>query len=102
MGGDLEEMASELFYNAARETWKEREGFGKVVAPNDSFTAVRYIEVPAGVQLGLAANSDGVGTKPEIAQRLGKFDTLGFDLVAMVCEDAARLGAHPVMVTNTL
>ena len=50
----------------------------------------------------LITGDDGVGTKMEVAERLGKFDTLGADLVAMVADDAICLGAEVVSITNTL
>ena len=34
----------------------------------------------------LATSTDGVGTKTEIARAIGKYDTIGEDLVAMVVE----------------
>lgn len=50
----------------------------------------------------LVTGDDGVGTKMEVAERLGKFDSLGADLVAMVADDAICLGAEVVSMTNTL
>lgn len=50
----------------------------------------------------LITGDDGVGTKIEVAERLGKFDTLGADLLAMVADDAVCLGAEVVSITNTL
>ena len=50
----------------------------------------------------LVTGDDGVGTKMEVAERAGKFDSLGADLVAMVADDAVCLGAEVVSITNTL
>jgi phosphoribosylformylglycinamidine cyclo-ligase len=47
-------------------------------------------------------NFDGVGTKVEIAERVGKHDTIAFDLFAMVCDDASIRGAEPVAVGSVL
>ncbi len=44
----------------------------------------------------LALHSDGVGTKVLVAQRLGKYDTVGIDCVAMNVNDLICLGAEPV------
>ena len=41
----------------------------------------------------LATSTDGVGTKTEIARWLGKYDTIGEDLVAMVVDDLVVCGA---------
>jgi phosphoribosylformylglycinamidine cyclo-ligase len=48
----------------------------------------------------LATSTDGVGTKVVIAQRLGRYDTVGIDLVAMVVDDLAACGAEPLFLTD--
>jgi len=50
----------------------------------------------------LATSTDGVGTKVVIAQRMGKFDTIGIDLVAMVVDDLVVCGAEPLFMTDYL
>ena len=47
-------------------------------------------------------NSDGVGTKALVAHRMGRYETLGYNLVAMVADDACCLGAEPTSMVNTL
>ena len=44
----------------------------------------------------LAAATDGVGTKVEIARQLGRLDTVGIDLVAMCANDVVCTGAEPL------
>lgn len=44
----------------------------------------------------LYATTDGVGTKAEIAWKLGKFDTIGIDCVAMSVDDLVVSGATPL------
>ena len=48
----------------------------------------------------LATSTDGVGTKTEIARWLGKYDTIGEDLVAMVVDDLVVCGAEPLFMTD--
>jgi phosphoribosylformylglycinamidine cyclo-ligase len=44
----------------------------------------------------LVASTDGVGTKTAIAAAVGRFDTIGIDLVAMCADDVACTGAEPL------
>ena len=48
----------------------------------------------------LATSTDGVGTKVMIAQRYGRHDTIGIDLVAMVLDDLVVCGAEPLFMTD--
>jgi phosphoribosylformylglycinamidine cyclo-ligase len=48
----------------------------------------------------LATATDGVGTKVVIAQRLGRYRTVGIDLVAMVVDDLVTCGAEPLFMTD--
>ncbi len=53
--------------------------------------------VPAGYREPvLVASTDGVGTKTAIAAAVGRFDTIGIDLVAMCVDDIACTGAEPL------
>jgi phosphoribosylformylglycinamidine cyclo-ligase len=54
------------------------------------------LAIPAGfAEPVLVTATDGVGTKTEIARRLGRLDTLGIDLVAMCADDVVCHGARP-------
>jgi phosphoribosylformylglycinamidine cyclo-ligase len=44
----------------------------------------------------LIAATDGVGTKTVIASAVGRFDTIGIDLVAMCADDVVCTGAEPL------
>ena len=52
-------------------------------------------KIPNNKNLFLAASTDGVGTKLEIANELNKFNTIGVDLVAMSVNDLIVQGAKP-------
>ncbi|MBT0566319.1 phosphoribosylformylglycinamidine cyclo-ligase [Williamsia sp. CHRR-6] len=48
----------------------------------------------------LASSTDGVGTKLAVAQAMGKHDTVGRDLVAMVVDDLVVCGAEPLFLQD--
>jgi phosphoribosylformylglycinamidine cyclo-ligase len=65
-------------------------GFGGLFA----LDASRY-EQPV-----LVSSTDGVGTKVDLARRLGILDTVGRDLVAMVVDDLVVTGAEPLFFND--
>lgn len=48
----------------------------------------------------LATSTDGVGTKVAVAQAMGVYDTIGWDLVGMLVDDLVVTGAEPLFVTD--
>jgi phosphoribosylformylglycinamidine cyclo-ligase len=50
----------------------------------------------------LAAATDGVGTKLEIARISGRLDTVGIDLVSMCADDVVCTGAEPLFFLDYL
>jgi phosphoribosylformylglycinamidine cyclo-ligase len=53
--------------------------------------------IPAGYREPLLiASTDGVGTKTALAASVGRFDTIGIDLVAMCADDVVCTGAEPL------
>src|SRR4249919_1597407 len=61
------------------------------------------LELPSGyARPVLVSATDGVGTKTEIARQLGRFDTIGRDLVAMCADDVVCHGARPWLFLDYL
>jgi phosphoribosylformylglycinamidine cyclo-ligase len=61
------------------------------------------IRLPAGYQNPiLMMTTDGVGTKLELARQTGRWDGVGYDLVAMVIDDLAAAGARPLGLVDYL
>ncbi len=55
------------------------------------------VELPEGyTRPVMMLSTDGVGTKLEIARRTGRWDGVGYDLVAMCVDDLAAAGATPL------
>ncbi len=50
----------------------------------------------------LVQTSDGTGTKMELAEKLGVYESIGRDLLAMVADDAVCTGAEVLGISNTL
>ena len=59
------------------------------------------IRVPPGyVKPVLMMSTDGVGTKAELARVTGLIEGLGYDLLAMVGDDIAAVGAMPIAMQD--
>jgi phosphoribosylformylglycinamidine cyclo-ligase len=55
------------------------------------------VAIPSGYREPLIVSStDGVGTKTALASALGRWDTIGIDLVAMCADDVVCTGAEPL------
>lgn len=98
----LGDECSEIAYKACLETFANREGgFDQPLTWEGGFTnPVQISDLTPGSCL--VKNSDGVGSKALVAQRMDKYDTLGYDLIAMNADDSACIGAEPFVGTNTL
>lgn len=91
-GVDLEgaERHTRAIADAVVATWSDDVigGFGGFAAG---------IRIPEGMKNPvLMMSTDGVGTKLEIARKAGRWEGVGFDLVAMCVDDLAAAGARPL------
>ncbi len=99
-GVDIEagDNASRIAYKYAKTTFASRKGMiGGPATDEGSFAGLIDMRDFYIVQC-----DDGVGTKIEIANRIGKYDTLGYDLLAMVADDAVCLGAETISISNII
>ena len=51
-------------------------------------------------RLGVAFGTDGVGTKMVVAERLGRYETIGIDCIAMNVNDLVCVGAEPIALVD--
>jgi phosphoribosylformylglycinamidine cyclo-ligase len=101
---DTSEQAAKLLYRAARASWgRRRLRLGEVLTPYDDYSGVRAIDagqLPPGTFMGLT--SGAIGAKATLAARAGRYDSLAFDLLAAVCDEAVTRGGEPVVVSSLL
>jgi phosphoribosylformylglycinamidine cyclo-ligase len=92
------DKCSELAYAAAKKTFASRaKMIGRPVNIEGGFTGALDFG-----NFYMVFNSDGVGSKMMVGAAIGKYDTLGYDLLAMVADDAVCVGAETVAITNTI
>jgi phosphoribosylformylglycinamidine cyclo-ligase len=85
--------------SAIAQTWSQTTFSDSSAAENANADFSHRIPTPSGP---IAITSDGIGTKVEIAERMERYDTLGFDLVAMVVDDLVAGGSRPIALSNIL
>ncbi|MGF1573935.1 MAG: phosphoribosylformylglycinamidine cyclo-ligase [Sumerlaeia bacterium] len=89
-----------LTYEKAGVSIKEGDAFVERIAAKNKgiggFSGLFPLNVEGMKNPTLLASTDGVGTKLLIAQQLGKLDTIGIDLVAMVLNDLVVPGGLPL------
>jgi len=85
--------------SAIAQAWAQTTFFSSYTAEQSNADFSHTVPTPSGP---IAITSDGIGTKVEIAERMGRYDTLGFDLVAMVVDDLIAGGSRPIALSNIL
>jgi len=96
---DLGNRCSRRAFDLSKMTFKNRQGkAGAVVMDVDGLFS-NMLDFN-GVKIGIA--SDGIGTKIELAERTGLYQTLGYDLLAMVADDLAAGGFEPTSISNII
>jgi phosphoribosylformylglycinamidine cyclo-ligase len=94
----LGDECSRLAYAAAKASFSGRSGM--IGAP-----AILEGGFSGALDMGdffLVQNDDGVGSKSMIASAMGRYDKMGWDLLAMVVDDAICVGAEVISVSNTV
>jgi phosphoribosylformylglycinamidine cyclo-ligase len=87
---DAGEKAVELMRSAVEAT-RRPEVLGGLGGFASAMSLPRGLREPV-----LVSSTDGVGTKTAIAMALGRYDTIGHDLVAMCADDLVCAGAEPL------
>jgi phosphoribosylformylglycinamidine cyclo-ligase len=72
----------------------------EVVGGIGGFAGLMRLDLQRWKKPLIAASTDGAGTKTALAQLLGRHDTIGQDLVAMVVDDLVVCGAEPLLVQD--
>lgn len=96
---DLGNLCSKDAFNWAKKTFPNRSNKAGAAALKVDGVFSNMLQF-GDQRIGIA--SDGIGTKIELAERTGIYDTLGFDLVAMVADDLATAGFEPTNISNII
>ncbi|QDA32243.1 phosphoribosylformylglycinamidine cyclo-ligase [Thermococcus indicus] len=98
-GVDDEKTAKALrsIIGLAKETFQFRRG--KIGEPSE---IGHYAALMDFGRFYLAMTTDGVGTKVLVAEAVGKFDTIGIDMIAMNVNDLLCVGAEPLALVDYL
>lgn len=103
---DASNVASQIAANVCQETWEYRHGlFGTPSAFSGEFISTKRLvtdEIRQRPDVSMVCGVDGTGTKPEIAELMQMFHTLGRDLVAMAIDDNPVEGGEAVLLNNGL
>lgn len=93
---DKKSLAVKSLVSQLNKTLRFRKKVGESVLKIGHFSGLIRIDDTRA----LAVSTDGVGTKILVAQALGKYDTIGIDLVAMNVNDIICVGAEPLTMVD--
>ncbi len=74
-----------------------RRGVGEPVLTNHYASAVTLLPL---CDLLITITTDGVGSKIMVAEKVGRFDTIGIDCVAMNVNDLIAVGSQPIAMVD--
>src|SRR5262245_26080050 len=93
---DAAQRAKQLMTAAVRSTYGP-EVLAGIGAFGGMFSAARLKDMAEPV---LVASTDGVGTKTKVTAYMGRWDTIGHDLVNHCVNDILAQGAHPLFMLD--
>src|SRR5205807_6719787 len=71
---------------------------GRPVLENGFYAAIHDL----GGGLGAAISTDSVGTKALVAEAAGRYESIGYDCVAINANDVLSVGARPIALVDYL
>jgi phosphoribosylformylglycinamidine cyclo-ligase len=96
---DLESLAIKAIVSQVKKTLSYRRGkVGESPIGLGHFAGL----IKISDERALAVSADGVGSKILVAEMLGKYDTIGIDLIAMNANDIICVGAEPLTLVDYL
>lgn len=98
MSQESKDVMSQELWKMTKETWKDKEIYQGSLSGYDCPRYLNLLET--GTRMGLT--SEGVGSKIHLASEVNEFGSIGHDLLAMVLDDVARLGATALGMTTTI
>ncbi|MCO4820718.1 MAG: hypothetical protein KC469_01530 [Flavobacteriaceae bacterium] len=96
---DLGNLCSKDAFGWAKQTFSNRNKKAGALALDVDGVFANMLQF-GNQRIGIG--SDGIGTKIELAERTEIYNTLGFDLVAMVADDLATAGFEPTSISNII
>ena len=96
-GVDIKELdrSKRKIMEILESTFENRKGIGRPILGMGHYSGI--------IELGdraIALSTDGVGTKLLLAERTGKYDTVGIDLIGMLANDLIVNGVEPLAAVD--